>query len=530
MKNLFYTTAIVLLANAALAQNCPPATAYDFLDINNVKARINNGGDMWWDLENDAQYIVPKTGMTSALFAGAIWIGGVDAQGQLRLAAQTYRQTGNDFFPGPLDENASVTNQACQDFDRIWKINKSSIDSFIAGQFSVMPSSIAEWPGKGNPNLPFLPDQDLAPFVDVNGNSIYNPADGDYPDVPGDQALWFVINDKGNIHSETGATPIGIEVQCTIYAFEGTGTCLNNTTFYHYKLLNKSSESLDSTFVGLWTDPDLGCAFNDYFGCDTLNNLGIVYNATSVDEGSGCVANYGDDPPILAIDFLKGPEDENGNVHYMDQFMYYNNDFTGAGNPQTSEDYYGYLQSIFSGGNHLTNPDGEEVDFAYPGDPADLNGWSMCTENSQPSDFRFIMSSGPFRFDPGDVQTMDFSVVWDDNSVYPCPSYTTIIDATTCAEDYFKANVVFTGLSAQPINNNVAQVFPTLVTQHDAIIFQLKNAEHLRIFDLAGILVSDINVKHQSAVNIQAGFNKGMYIYQVIFKDQSVTTGKFLIQ
>ncbi len=29
---------------------CAPSSAYDWLDINNVRARINTGGDMWWDL------------------------------------------------------------------------------------------------------------------------------------------------------------------------------------------------------------------------------------------------------------------------------------------------------------------------------------------------------------------------------------------------------------------------------------------------------------------------------------------------
>ena len=530
MKNLLYTTAIVLLARAALAQNCPPATAYEFLDINNVKARINNGGDMWWDLDHDAQYVVPKTGNTSALFAGALWIGGMDANGELHVAAQTYRQTGNDFFPGPLDQTGNVSTQACQDFDRIWKVNKSAIDSFIAGQFTVAPASIAQWPGKGNPNLSFLPDQNLAPFVDVNGNGTYNPADGDYPEIPGDQALWFVFNDKGNVHSETSASPIGIEVQCTVYAFEGTGTCLNNTTFYHYKIINKSSVSLDSAFIGLWTDPDLGCAFNDYFGCDTLNNLGIVYNIDSLDDGSGCTFNYGNDPPVLAIDLLKGVEDEEGILHYMDHFMYYQNDFGAAGNPQNKEDYYGYLQSVFSGGAHLLNPDGIETDFAYPGDPPDPEGWSLCEENGSPSDFRFIMSSGPFRFDPGEAQTFDLSVVWDNNSVYPCPSYSTIIDAADCVDDYFKSNVVFTGLSAPSISDNLAEVFPNPVQeQRGSIDFHLKNAELIRIYDVAGTLISALDVHGQTAAHLHADFRKGLYIYQVIFRDQSVTTGKFLV-
>ena len=82
MKNLCYTLAFLLLAKFLSAQSCPPASAHEFIDINNVKARINNGGDMWWDLDVNANYFVPKSGNTSALFAGAVWIGGIDEQGK----------------------------------------------------------------------------------------------------------------------------------------------------------------------------------------------------------------------------------------------------------------------------------------------------------------------------------------------------------------------------------------------------------------------------------------------------------------
>src|SRR5215217_1842805 len=224
------------------AQNCLPATAFDYLDINNVKARINNGGDMWWDLNSEAEYIVPKTGNVSAMYAGALWIGGVDSGGVLHMAAQTYRQNGNDFFPGPIGSNGNVTQQTCSDFDRIWKVNKSTVDSFVAGLFSSPPASIAQWPGRGNSNLSFSTNQNLAPFIDVDGDLTYNPANGDYPAIPGDQALWFVFNDIGNAHTETGGLPLGIEVQVLAYAYKGEGTCLNTTTFYHYRIENKSTK------------------------------------------------------------------------------------------------------------------------------------------------------------------------------------------------------------------------------------------------------------------------------------------------
>ena len=234
MKKLYTILHVTLIAFAVNGQvnPCVPATAFEYLDINNVKARINNGGDMWWDLLNDAEYFVPQSGNVSAQFAGALWIGGIDAQGQLSFAAQTYRQTGNDFFPGPLDTNAATSQPTCALYDRIWKVNRDEIDSMqqLALTYgtsipaSLIPPAILDWPGKGNPSLGFV-QQDMAPYIDVDGNGNYDAAGGDYPDVPGDQALWFVFNDNGNIHTETGGEPASFEVQTTAYSFKGDGTC-----------------------------------------------------------------------------------------------------------------------------------------------------------------------------------------------------------------------------------------------------------------------------------------------------------------
>src|SRR6187402_2651215 len=112
---------------------CQAATAQRDLDVNNVRTTILNGGDMWWNL-NNARYEVPKveSGQVAknSLFSGALWIGGV-TNGNLRIAAQTYRQNGNDFYPGPLViGTAFIDDATCKKANRIWKISLSEIDAF----------------------------------------------------------------------------------------------------------------------------------------------------------------------------------------------------------------------------------------------------------------------------------------------------------------------------------------------------------------------------------------------------------------
>lgn len=534
-RKIFYSFIFSFCVAGTQAQNCSPATAFDYLDINNVKARINNGGDMWWNLGNSAEYIVPQSGNVSSLFAGSLWIGGLDEQGDLHIAAQTYRQNGNDFFPGPLDASGNVTSQVCNEFDRIWKVNKSTIDSFTAGLFATTPSSILQWPGRNNPDLSFLPDQELAPFIDMNGDNTYNPSDGDYPAVPGDQALWFVFNDNGNVHGETGGAPLGIEIQCLAYAFRDTAACTYSTTLYHYRIINKSVRNYTNVYVGLWSDPDLGCYTDDYAGTDSSDNLGIVYNGQAVDANS-CIDNYGNMPPVLALQLLRGPTDLDGTVHYLDHSMYYLNDFSVIGNPEIGDDYYGYLKSVWKDGSHLTaggNGYGgaQPSNYFYTGDPSDPYGWSMCSSNAVFLDARLIISSGPLSLNSGEKKTFDFAAVWDNTSVYPCPSYSTIADVATCVKESFISDVVFTGNAIPSFAENHLSVFPNPAPSSSIINFSGSNILKAEIFDLTGRKVFNSGFLQAEDLKLNSTqIGKGLFIYRFTFIDHSSQSGKLVIQ
>src|SRR5690606_12765034 len=113
------------------ASTCKPAEARVDIDINNVRAQLMTGGDMWWDQGNNvAQYEVPKGSRKNSLFAGSVWIGGYTNDGQLKVAAQTYRQDGNDYWPGPLDDAAEVTEADCSEWDNFWKLSRTTVNTF----------------------------------------------------------------------------------------------------------------------------------------------------------------------------------------------------------------------------------------------------------------------------------------------------------------------------------------------------------------------------------------------------------------
>ena len=140
---------------ARVAADCVPSQAKTDLNINNVRTTIMGGGDMWWNL-TDARYEIPKDGNKHSMFAGALWIAGIDAGEQLKAAAMTYRQTGNDFWTGPLDEFSEITPQVCDDYDQHFQITRQEVDEFIAWYNDktaypeyTIPSSITGWPGNG---------------------------------------------------------------------------------------------------------------------------------------------------------------------------------------------------------------------------------------------------------------------------------------------------------------------------------------------------------------------------------------------
>lgn len=462
---------------ARVASNCTPPTARINLDINNVRARILRGNDMWWDQGGSgiAGYEIPKLDDPSlpkkhSLFAGSVWVGGIDQVGTLKVAAQTYRQPttlGVGWWSGPLTlDSATITREECRRWDTHWKVDRRQIQEHIAaiaaGDASyVIPDAIRRWPWQGDVSLGQAAN--LAPFVDVDADGIYNPQAGDYPDIFGDQSIWFVTNDKGNTPG-SGATSIGMEIQTQAFAYQSNDE-LNNMTFYSNVIINRGTLRLDSCFMAQWVDPDLGNYLDDFVGCDVPRGLGIAYNGDDDDEG---INGYGLNPPSVGVDFFEGPfsdigdgidNDRDGDVDeievtgcdptprqeriIMAKFLYFNNDATPVGNPTTAEHAYNYMigrwkdntQMVY-GGTGYPNSAGATTlpaGIMFPGSSDNQFGWSLggsaqnpitppfsWSENEPgpgaqpnvPGDRRFVQSAGPFTLESGAVNYITIGVVW----------------------------------------------------------------------------------------------------------------------
>lgn len=385
------------------AAACLPATNSNELTINNVRAYLETNGTMWF--KEIAQYEIPKGSGKTSMFAAALWIGGLDVNQQLKLAAVRFRQVGDDFWTGPLTLNgASVDQVTCKEYDKHFKITRAEVEahrgswneetnSFESGY--VIPNSIKNWPAHGDveKGQSFY----LAPFFDRDNDGVYRPEKGDYPYydldndlcpwteqnielaqqdalpktpeelagntngmiyadhvLKGDETLYWIFNDKGGQHTESQGEPIGLEIRGQAFGF-ATNDEINNMTFYSYEIINRSTFELTQTFFSQWVDPDLGYADDDYVGCDVTRGLGYCYNGYDID-GQGLAQHYGNHPPAVGVDFFQGP--------YMDD--------DGVDNPKFYADSVALIPGYCD--RFLNNPAESSLEWDNKKYPMAING------------------------------------------------------------------------------------------------------------------------------------------------------------
>ena len=568
--------------NFSSSTGCSPSSSYSDLDIGNVRARIFINGDMWWDLTGNAIYEIPKGSGKNSLFSGALWFGGKDGAGNLKVSAQTYRQSGSDFWPGPVDTTTgNITSDECLNYNRQWKITRQEVIDFNNNH--IPTQVIMQWPANGNPI--YNESHFLAPFYDRVGDGIYDYTDGDYPEydlfgflppgvknkLNGDQTIWWVFNDVGNIHTETGSIiPIGLEIRAQAYAFCTTDSDLSNTTFYSYVIINRSSTILNETYIGQFVDVDLGNYLDDYVGCDVGRNLGYGYNGDGDDDG---VLGYGTVLPAVGVDILQGPIadindsidndhdsiiDEPGEEIRMSKFMYYNNDNTNIGNPNLPHNYYDYMDGkwkdfspLLFGGNGYQTAGAPICNYMFPGNSDPLhygtNGvdpgfdWTentpctMCPPNA-PGDRRFVMSSGKLTILPGEVIDITKAAVWARIPGGIDSSVAALKRADDKIQNFFNSN--FTSIPTCLLTNGINDiqqishsVFPSPATDCFVIRFAERSKKiFVKVFSSDGKLIYKVNDSNTNEIKVNTSdWSSGVYYYLLIDGNNNKATGKISV-
>lgn len=434
------------------------------LDINQVSASLGSKGDFFNTNANIdvTGYNVPKRRsagpILNTILNQNLWIGGVGLGQQLHQSGQTHPSfslSGQTYQAGLLNAQGQIDSSSLGKMDRVWKINRFDVETFKQawqqgrvqnGQYQP-PIDIRQWPGNrpGSNEL-------LAPFFDANNDGIYNYLQGDYPLIKGDQALWWVFNDRSPLRVSGQA--LGIEMQCMAFAYlceqATTGdTIINYTTFYDVKIVNRSLNSYTQTYLGTYLDGHFsGSNSHEDYRMDVDGNGLYFFHPFNL--GS----SYGQNPPAQGLYLLKGPSadaadgidnnrngliDEPGERFGISTFMVTEQNGQNINLPLQDFQFYNYSRGlwkdstalVFGGYGYPGTPQSTSIPakFMFPSS-SDPNGWGIggsinnpvvapfnwtngfLSGPNTPADRRGIAGLGPLTFAPGQALELTYALIF----------------------------------------------------------------------------------------------------------------------
>ncbi|MEE9189299.1 MAG: hypothetical protein V3U16_00835, partial [Candidatus Neomarinimicrobiota bacterium] len=343
----------------------------------------------------------PKGNNTYAVFASGLWLAGM-VDDEVRVACSQYSP---ERVPGPYGSNSKLPKH------KLYKVSRSDYADPSANE------DFQNWP------------VDLgAPWIDVDNDGIYDPLPrgSDHPDFFGDQVIWYVSNDGDTTgHTVFNTLPLGVEVQTTIFGFERPDA-FGDIMFVKELIINKGGNTIEDMYAGIWSDPDLGDAGDDFVGCDTTLGMGICYNDGNDEDYLG----YSDGTPAVGYDFFQGPmvpspgdtaaaygrKIPNFKNLSMTSFIGFK---CGVGygvcEANTGEEVYNLMQGLTNNGSEIPEEFTAGSKFMLPGDPTKNTGPDdnviVDSDFYSSGDRYFTMNAGPFTMAPGDSQEVVYGIM-----------------------------------------------------------------------------------------------------------------------
>jgi hypothetical protein len=244
--------------------------------------------------------------------------------------------------------------------------------------------------------------------------------------VIGDQMLYTVFNDANSV-SHTGVfqtLPVMLEVHLLAWAYHGLSEALENTVFFHYRIINKNTIPLYDAYVAF--PFDVTTCLGDYVGCDPDQNLGYTYRGANDDY---C---FGENPPVFGCSILQGPlvPSLGENTRLIDgrvvpdfrslgmtAFVKMLNGSTIFREPRL-QSYEGAIMAYnavrgfqWDGSPSIDPVTGDTTTFMNSGDPITGEGW-LASHDAPAGNYRMWLSSGPFTLAPGDTQSLVIALIY----------------------------------------------------------------------------------------------------------------------
>jgi hypothetical protein len=496
----------------------------DSLRANHFTLRVASDGAIEnWRVGNDRKLI---------MYTQSLWIGGL-SNSTLYQSSQRYRLSKINFFPGPI----STDPVAVFRYNRVWRVTKNQVDSLKQGYYNPIPPIFYDWPAHGDTSFgePWL----LAPFTDVDQDGIYNPDNGDYPDIKGTESIFFICNDS--FQQSMNDNPLGIDIMGQVYRNEGG--ILDSMFFVEYEIVNRSDSTYSSTYLSTWADMDLGNAFDDLVGTEINYNATLSYNGDPNDEGSD---GFGHELASAAMFIRQGP--------YADYFNGVDDDRDGCvdgvrdslGNCISEDPVSGINERMLMSSSNFYSPfgipsfsspanEGEErqlmlgrcnngaykevhspyavwdpsipptncnglgafVPFVFPGSSYDTSGayppfipLDWYESPADKNDHKMLGSVGPFTFQPNERLNLKLGFIWhqaDSSSSAGDGGYGQLLHKL---ERAYRSDPSYGGLSTYHHKQQGESILVFYHQEHASWYVESKKEDHqMAIFDLSGRLL-----------------------------------------
>ena len=489
-------------------------------DGNNISTYIINTGSFDRDLSinNKPGFQWPNGSGKFAIFTTGLTIA-AKVNGSLLMASSSY--TG-EYRPGFISNGVSLTD------------SRFHIFRIVRGDTTFTNPDYAEW---GN-MVPYG-----APYIDVNNNGLFELGI-DMPGVKDASQTIFLCMTDGFPESHTasegfggGTDPLMAQAHFTAWCYDNMG--LEDVQFRKWEIINKSGSTWNGTIFTLFCDGDIGEATDDFIGCDTLLDLGFVYNSDNMD-GTGLGNSYGLNPPAVGICFLSTPKKPGGVEFGLTGFIPQEEIQAGPvcqQFPYNPDEAYRYMKGFKRDYTPWINAvNMMRTKHAFSGDPETGIGWTESDGTiwncggdttgthfpANPSDKRFIMNTSDSTLSVTNGQKIEivtaFMMARGSNNLN---SVTKLKQLTNTVRNFWQTIGITPISSETPHSFRLHQNYPNPFNPSTKIRFDVpgnKEFVKLIIYDITGREIARL-VNQELAPGVYEyefngeGFSSGIYFY-----------------
>lgn len=502
-----------------------------YIAINEIFMWLWDNGIGSHDLRTDASGLYWPGGINAqvaATFSDGLWWSYL-VNGEKRANGSYFSRSG--VRPGIIQNDGDPADPT-DSLYKIWKIG-TDWESLPAGEErDEYEFNYNNWPVEIG-----------APWEDANEDGIFTRG-VDLPKFIGDETLWYVSNDLDTAKSLSvfGSLPIGLEFQVTTWGYKSD--LLKDVVFKKYKVINKGNQTAENIFLGFWSDDDLGDAGDDYPGCDSLLNMGYIFNGDNDDQGY-----YGTPPPAIGRIIIQPPvvpASQIDSARFGDGWRKgYKNlrlsayspgfkNWTGLPQDPAAGTYEGtievdnLLHGLHNFGDSLINPHTDYgTVFPLNGDPETGTGWycgAGWPGGPSSGDRRSLIPSGPFNLAPSDTNEFVIAVFLQKgtdnlNSVTKLKQYAAFLQNwynTILVTDIKEDNKII------PLEFSLFQNYPNPFNPNTKISWQspVGSWQTLKVYDVLGNEVATPVDEYKPAGKYEVNFDasklsSGVYFYQL---------------